>query len=211
MAARGDRGVSMRAVIVASGPSARGFVPPTGLPVIAVNGAIDWIDRADYWFSLDASRENIKRVMPRNRRPGCEYHVAGDPWLVRLSPHTLSGMTHWKRLVAPQGHRGHRYGAPEWRLAQERAVLGICKTPGSIHTGNSAWGALGLAWHLGFRDVALVGVDANNESRVEGGRSGDLSHLPLLFASAIPDMRVVSCGGLPGIPWYPFKDWYEDR
>lgn len=33
----------MRAVIVANGPSAAGFIPPPGVTVIAVNGAIDWL------------------------------------------------------------------------------------------------------------------------------------------------------------------------
>lgn len=95
-----------------------------------------------------------------------------------------------------------------WRLG---AVPGICKEPVHIHTGNSAWGALGLAWHLGMRDVALVGVDASNEPRVEGGCSNNLSHLPMLFASALPDMRVVSCGALNSVPQMTFEDWYENR
>lgn len=195
-----------RCVIVASGPSAEGFTPPDDLPVIAVNGAIDWLPRADYWFSLDASFENRRRF--KHKRPGVAYHVAGQPWRDRI-PHNAGywfGANYWQRVE--RGAEWH----PHPGIRQQSAILGICKTPGCIHTGNSAWGALGLAWHLGFRDVALVGVDADNSERVEGGLSGDLSHLPLLFGSALPDMRVTSCGALTGIPQLPFEDWFnEDR
>lgn len=52
-------------IIVASGPSARGFVPPSDCKVIAVNGAVDWLERADYFFSLDPSAENLQRVKNR--------------------------------------------------------------------------------------------------------------------------------------------------
>ncbi|EDV9685773.1 norphogenetic protein, partial [Salmonella enterica subsp. enterica serovar Javiana] len=31
-----------RAIIVGSGPSAMNFVAPRGVPIIAVNGAVDW-------------------------------------------------------------------------------------------------------------------------------------------------------------------------
>lgn len=199
----------MRAVIVASGPSAAGFQPPDGLPVIAVNGAVSWLSRADYWFSLDASAANQEWLRMALHR-GIDCHVAGWKWRLCRAARLA---THWKRVEAPPmdaAVMGMLYPAPEWWLGRLQGVRGICKTPGAIHTGNSAWGALGLAWHLGFRDVALVGVDGCNGSRVEGGTPGNLSHLPLLFASAAPDMRVTSCGALTGIPRQPFGEWYEN-
>ena len=200
-----------RAVIVASGPSARGFEPPDDLPVIAVNGTARWLSRFDYWFSLDASADNRANLRMAAER-GASCHIAGQPWLVHASCLRLA--RYWTRVEAPpmDAHRmGMLYPAPEWWLGRLQGVLGICKEPGCIHTGNSAWGALGLAWHLGFRNVALVGVDATNDPRVDGGRSGNLSHLPILFASALPDMKVVSCGVLDSIPQMTFKDWYENR
>ena len=201
----------MRAVIVASGPSARGFSPPDDVTVIAVNGTISWLSRADYWFSLDASPANQRWLKVALRR-GVQCHVAGDKW--RSVWPAMSYAKLWERVEAPpmDAHTmGMLYPAPEWWLGRLQGVLGICKEPGRIHTGNSAWGALGLAWHLGFRDVALLGVDARGEPRLEGGTPGNLSHLPLLFASALPDMRVVSCGALDSIPQLDFKEWYENR
>lgn len=202
-----------RAVIVASGPSAEGFDPPPGLTVFAVNGAIDWIPRADYWFSLDASTANSRRYMRRHTRPETHYAIAGPLW-APLLPRTWINTSHWKRVDSLNTYdEPAERGSPEWWLWRLGAVLGICKTPGCIHTGNSAWGALGLAYHLGYRDVALVGVDATTEDRVgpEGGRSKYLGHLPALFASALPDMNVVSCGKLNSVPQMAFKDWYENR
>lgn len=195
----------MRAVIVGSGPSAEGFAPPDDVAVIAVNGAISWVQRADYWFSLDGSPVNRKWLQHALRRD-VPCHVAGPLWPV------WSDVCNWTRIDSIGTYaEPHAEGSPEWWLWRLGAVLGICKARGCIHTGNSAWGALGLAWHLGFRDVALVGVDASTQHRVEGGAPGNLSHLPLLFASALPDMRVVSCGALDSVPQLNFKEWHENR
>jgi hypothetical protein len=201
--------IFMRAVIVASGPSARGFEPPPDVPVIAVNGAGVWLPRVDYWFSLDASQANRGYLRTAAGR-GAECHVAGQPWLLHAS--CMRVARYWTRVDSLHTYdEPTEHGSPEWWMWRLGAVPGICKEQGRIHTGNSAWGALGLAWHLGFRDVALIGVDASTEARVEGGCSGNLSHLPMLFASALPDMNVVSCGALDSIPQMTFKDWYENR
>lgn len=199
----------MRAVVVASGPSAQGFVPPDDVTVIAVNGTISWLSRADYWFSLDASWHN-RRWLECAVARDVECHVAGDRWRDVATAMYYAKL--WERVDSLHTYpEPAKEGSPEWWLWRLGAVLGICKEAGRIHTGNSAWGALGLAWHFGFRDVALVGVDASDEARVEGGMSANLSHLPLLFASALPDINVVSCGELDSVPKMSFKDWYENR
>lgn len=153
--------------IVASGPSAAGFIAPDGVTVICVNGVVGWINRADYWFTLDCDRRNLRRCF----RPRCSIqYVAAVPGRYALPSHV---------------HRFHRVSAP-----------GLSKHRGVIHSGNSAFGAVGLAYHLGARRVALIGVDGTNETRVEGGKSGDLSHLPALFESALGQIEIVNCGKL---------------
>ncbi|MFZ5272125.1 hypothetical protein [Enterobacter asburiae] len=189
-----------KVVIVASGPSARGFVPPDDVTVIAVNGAIDWLSRADYFFTLDPSPENRRRLTCR--RGGVTYCAAGPVG-------QLPGVKRFER-VARRGQEPQEYGSPEWWLWRWSAVAGLSENGRQIHTGNSAYGALGLAYHLGFTDVALKGVDGTGEARIEGGKPGNLSHLPLLFASALPQIRVVSCGKLTGIPQVHFEDWLND-
>lgn len=195
----------MRAVIVASGPSAKGFKPPYDVFTIAVNGVAEWISRADAWFSLDASLQNQRRLAVR-RLNHCVYVTCGPRWV-------LKGDKHYERVdslktrtpLPPQPA-----GSPQWWFWRYGCVAGINHNDGQINTGNSAWGALGLAWHLGFRDVALVGVDANNGVRCEGGVSDNLSHLPLLFSSAVDSFdRLVCCGAMraPGIPYMTWEDY----
>lgn len=118
----------------------------------------------------------------------------------------MPGVVSYER-IGRRGPQPYPRGGPEWWLWRWSAVKTLAKHPGKINSGNSAWGALGLAYHLGFTDVALVGVDGTTEERVEGGCSNNLSHLPLLFASALPQINVVSCGQLTGIPQASFKDW----
>lgn len=67
---------SDRVIIVGSGPSAANFVAPRGVPIIAVNGAIDWLNRASYFFTLDPSADNMRRVGRGRRRRGVCYCMA---------------------------------------------------------------------------------------------------------------------------------------
>lgn len=193
----------MRAIIVGSGQSAAGFVPPDGVFVIAVNGVADWIERADAWFSLDASLANQRRLTDR-RLSNCVYVTCGPRW-------PYGADRHFTRVTSQDSQPPQTTtGSPEWWFWRLKCVGGINKQDGCINTGNSAWGALGLAWHLGFEDVALMGVDADSNPRVEGGHSENLSHLPMLFASAVGTFdRLVCLGAMQaqGIPNMTFKEW----
>lgn len=181
----------MRAVIVGSGPSAAGFTPPAGVVVIAVNASIRWLPRADHWFTLDPSPDNIDIM--RRKRDGVRYWCAcpddtklpaGVNRLVRVadreeSPLSMTGPDYWL-----------------WRLS---CVKGLALNMPNIHTGNSAYGALGLAYHLGAEKVALIGVDATTEPKIDGSNClTDLSHLPPLFGSAVNQIDFVSCGKMGG-------------
>lgn len=189
----------LRAVIVGSGPSACGFEAPDDVKIIAVNGAIDWLTRADYFFTLDPSTANLHRLL--NPLPGVRYSAAVPESIV-----LPSYVERFKR-ISMRGREPVRNNSPEWWLWRWSAVKGLSDQPGSIHSGNSAYGALGLAYHLGFTNIALVGVDGNSDSRVEGGHPHNLSHLPLLFASALNQINVVSCGFLSGLPQQSFEEW----
>ena len=160
-------------VIVASGPSVRAVrrddILAAGAVVIAVNGAIDWLGRADYWFTLDPSQINLVRA--NNRVNGCKY-VMALPGNVQAPP----GVSRMER------RQGEAYG-------KARALQGLSEDKNAIHTGNSAFGALGLAYHLRPQRIALLGVDGTQERRVDGGYSRTLKHLPELFASAVPQLH----------------------
>src|SRR5690625_600210 len=160
-------------VIVASGPSVRAVrrddILAAGAVVIAVNGAIYWLGRADYSFTLDPSQINLVRA--NNRVRGCKY-VMALPDNMQAPP----GVTRMAR------QQGDAYG-------KARALQGLSEDKNAIHTGNSAFGALGLAYHLCPQRVVLLGVDGTQERRVDGGYSRTLKHLPELFSSAVPQLR----------------------
>lgn len=197
-----NSGNDIRAIIVGSGPSARGFNPPDDVVILAVNGAIEWLPRADFFFTLDFSPANCRRLL--NPRQGVCYFAA-VPEHAELPAHVESLVR-----VSARGKEPAHVGSPEWWFWRWSAVAGLSEKTGYIHSGNSAYGALGLAYHLGFNDVALVGVDGTDESRIEGGSPQNLTHLPLLFASALNQINVISCGRLGGIPQQSLEDWLNE-
>ena len=132
------------------------------------------------WFTLDPD----SRMLPtmRQARAGCVYYAAVPPdygcanALVRY--HRIeppAGVTYLRRL-AGEGPLGARYG--------------LSDDASTIHTGNSAYGALGLAYLMGARSVAILGLDGTRDAYAYGpGRPlGDFAHLPALFRSALPQL-----------------------
>ena len=191
----------MKAIIVGSGPSAREFVSPDGVLVIGVNGTAEWLGRMDYWFTLDPSPKNLYRMS--RPRPGIKY-VAAIPHDVELPRHVMR-----LRRVSEQGPEPEEYGTPEWYMWRWGCIPTLCETPGSIHTGNSAWGALGFAYHLGATDVLLVGIDGTQDRRIEGGRPNNLSHLPLLFGSAAEQVNLFSVSPNLGLPVKTLQEFVD--
>lgn len=162
-------------LIVADGPSAavmRSLYVPQEIYVIGVNGAANWLPRVDAFFTLDPAPR--QRWMMRNQRPGVRYFAAVPP--------------HYGSVFV----RGNMRGPRERNVTflhrvtgngPESSAPGMNPDPESVNTGNSAWGALGVAHHMKAMKIALVGVDANDRPRVSGGRPGDLAHLPWLFGT----------------------------
>ena len=148
---------------------------------IAVNGAIELL-KPDIWFSLDPSPINRFRV--NNPVDGVKYVVA--------FPDHASTPKHVTRLKRVSAKRGKppslKKGAAFW-MWRWSAMKGLSEDPDAIHTGNSAYGALGLAYHLRPRKIILYGVDGTQEARATGGQPRCLDHLPKLFASAIGQLR----------------------
>lgn len=192
----------MKCIIVGDGPSARGFVPPEGITIIAVKRSINWLARADYWFSLDDNEASFHMML--RQRAGVRYYCA-VPDVVELP----ANVTRMER-ISSSGEEQHRSGTPQWWLWRWGAMLGLCTEPGKIHSGNSAWGALGLAYHLGYDDVLLVGVDGTQDARISDKRSpNNLSHLHLLFQSALSQVRLRTVGTMKGIPQTTLEDWLK--
>lgn len=183
--------VSARAadvLIIASGPSLReidlfhlnGQIEHGSAYVIVVNTAILWIRKPHAFFTLDPSKRNVDAM--RRQKRETQYFAAVPPDFgtphARKPPH---------RVQAP-------YGVTYLRRIEGDGKLGaktkLSDDPAAIHTGNSAWGALGLAFHLQPERIAILGLDGTQDEYAYGsGRPvGSLSHLPGLFASALPQL-----------------------
>jgi hypothetical protein len=191
-----------RAIIVGSGPSAEKFVPPDNVDIIAVNGAIDWLTRADYFFTLDDSLVNMKRLT--NQRSGVKYCAAFSPNI--KTPNNVRRFNRiGLRIKEPAAKNNEFWWAWRWS-----AKLGLCESKDDISSGNSAYGAVNLAYHLDYKYVAVIGVDGTSEPRVDGtGRPNNLSHLPLLFYSASQQINLISLGKISSIPQMTLSNWLK--
>lgn len=140
--------------------------------VIAVNGAIDYYPEADFFFTLDPSVVNQKRM--RDPIEGVTY-VAAVPETYATAK---ASILHYR---APAPYHVHHLHREEGR--------GLSEDPGTIFSGNSGWGALGLAYLMGSERIVLVGLDGRGRLRWDGTENLRLDYLPKLFRSALPQLK----------------------
>ena len=179
--------------IVATGPSLKGVTLhiPDGVTVIAVNDAIKHIPRTDFWFTSDFAHKNQETMT--SPLPGVTYYAA--IW------------TNYLHHYGNQDKVGHvlfleRIDGKDYPVGYEKAMPGLAEDKGQIHAGNSAYGAMGLAYHMGARDIALLGVDGTLDPYAwgEGKPKGTMAHLPSLFASALPQLQAKGVTVINGSP-----------
>lgn len=203
-----------KVVILATGPSASSvrnddlyhIKSYKDVRIIAVNGALDYFNKHSLtdFFTLDASIDNLNRI---NRCPiniSCHFAaIEGKTYCINNPYVSL-----YKRVINEQG------------TDRNKAMHGLAENPNEIHTGNSAYGALGLAYHWKPKKILLLGVDANDGPRINDNKPSDrsLNHLPELFASAVSQLeanniKVVNgslessidcfpkCSALQGLSW----------
>lgn len=163
--------------------------------VIAVNRAIDWTDRADAFFTLDPNEWFYQTVTSR-RKEGVQYFAAvpddyGTSKAV-LPSHQNPPLKHVTYLHRVKGGLG--------RLkAREK----LSEKPNSIHTGNSGYGAFGLAYHMRPKKIVILGLDGTQEPYAYGtGKPNtSLDHLRYLFNSAMAQIYrrgIQVINGCPG-------------
>lgn len=163
--------------IVGSGPSLRGVQLsfPKSVTVIAVNAAIGYLRRTDIWFTADARAAN--RAIMAVPVPGVEFFAAvpedyGQP-----------DARHRDLRAPPESHVTflHRLDGD----GPLRSRPGLSEDPTVIHGGNSGYGALGLAYHMGAKRIGLFGIDGGREYHHGQGQTlQDLDVLGALFATA---------------------------
>lgn len=161
-----------RLAIVATGPSLRTFdlTRFDTVPTIAVNGALPHVS-AEYWVTIDPSR--AQRKIMENPVAGVTYYC-GLP--ADFGPETRL----WKMGVRPLAHVHY---------LERVGGNGIPIYPWLIHSGNSAFAALGLACHMRPSKVALFGVDCTAGPYFYATRKHDrplrLKHVPALFEGCV--------------------------
>ncbi len=186
-----------RVLIIAAGPSLK-HVDRTLLTHVAsrvrtitVNAAWSLVRQSTDWFTLDFDQRT--RSMAERCRP-CTRVIAAVP--------DDFGMPNAKVLM-------HRCAAPSnvtylHRIAGDgpwKAKFGLCIDPGSVHTGNSAWGALGVASHMKPEAVAILGVDGTDEPGFPGlHQPRSLEHLNELFGSAVVQLAQAGIDVINGSP-----------
>ena len=179
--------------VIGSGPSAKqaDFKSiPVDDTVFGVNGTVEWVPRLDWWFTLDKNPKNLRRLKSP-RMKGVQCFVA-LPKEVKLP----QGVKRYQRLAAEHRiiisrrfQRQRRHHGPQWWMWRWSAVKPLSENPNVIHTGNSLWGALQIAYHFKFKKIILVGLDGDSSNRVEGGQPNSLLHLPILFESAVNQLN----------------------
>jgi hypothetical protein len=160
-------------IIVGSSPEAQSYYKHKDWTTIAVNGAIDICKNdADYWFTLDPGSENLERMLNRHRYPNTIFYAA--------VPETI------ETSEAPVPYMRRKFPKNIRYLKRSTIDCGLSKDKGIIHTGNSAFGALGLAYHMGAKNVILLGVNGDSGKRFDGSNCArSIEHLPKLFESAV--------------------------
>jgi hypothetical protein len=169
-------------VIVASGTSLIDFDFKTindDIDILSINSSIYKLHRSTFWFTLDPSESN-RKIMREKPIKDCKYFAAVDPEFGTQNARTLS-----ERLGRESGinwllrKRGDKSGSLQ-------AKFGLSEIQGEINTGNSCYGALGLAYLFGYNRIVILGLDAIQGGRFcDSGRTNDLSHLLGLFRSSI--------------------------
>jgi hypothetical protein len=190
-----DRAKSV--AIIASGPSYREFDwrgLASWVHIIAVKGAIDGLgSRANSWMTVDANRK-VRQLWMGDfcRHKGVKYYAA-----VPEDYGLPDARMRWHRPPAEK----------DFHYLKRIPGLGLSEDPSIIHTGNSAWGALGLAYHMQATKIALIGVDGTQDRYGvgQGQPRGDLSHLGALFLTAATQLNargaeIKNAGALPTIP-----------
>ena len=177
-------------VILATGPSIRDFdlSKIEADVVIGVNDAITFY-KPDIWFTLDVSPVN--EVIMENPVDGVYYICAPTRDKIERVPNHVEKLNLIVRGDYPNDEELYGYSlepsvleSPEWWFWKWRCMPGLAEAEIAVHSGNSPYGALNLAYTMGFGKIVLLGVDGTQEDKVVGGAPRELFHLPLLFSSA---------------------------
>jgi hypothetical protein len=188
-------------IIVCTGPSLKNFnfesLRDKGY-IIAVNDAGKYVPFADAWFTLDPWGCGIGgKQYPENFRGDLFAAVPEDYGT------TYARSLDHKIQANPKINFLHRI--PFHSVSQsdiktyDYLTWGFNDDRGSIHTGNSGFGAMNMAYHMRPKRIVLLGLDASSGYFFnENKPTRTLNHLPLIFRSTLPQLKEANIEVLNG-------------
>lgn len=196
-------------IILASSQEARKFKPVEGYVVIAVNSAIHVAGgNVDYWITVDPSESNM-HIMRTKPYPAKYY--AAVPWWFG-GPHAK--LARLKNCAIPDDM--NYLNRVEGDLCDKYIKYGLCEARSDISTGNSAYGALNLAYHMNPKEIVILGVDGNRIAPKFDNKHciGTLDHLPTLFESAVQQLtnrgiQVYNANKQTMLRCFPYSDIFD--
>ena len=160
--------------------------------IITINNVVSHIPRADYWITVDPMSEGNPQTAMINKIKGVYYFCAfpdmsKTPFDAPLYK-TVEGIHYLERIV-PRSRE----------LQLERIVprsYELQEDKDKITTGDSCYGALGLAYHFEAKKIAIIGADAfgfghwydTSEPYNKGwlDKFNDyLARIPIIYASSV--------------------------
>jgi hypothetical protein len=166
--------------IIGGGRSLQGFdfnqLRDENCFVIAVNGSGDIVPFADAWFTLDPWGLQ-GRQLPRNDKwEGGQLYAAIPEY-------------YGTKYADGRNHRDPPTADIRY-LQRVPYETGLCEDPWAIHTGNSGFGAMGLAYHMRPEKILLLGIDGDfGYHYTTRKQNRNLSHLPRIFRDSLPQLK----------------------
>lgn len=184
--------------IVATGPSLKALDVRQlkGVPVVAVNQAINHLAEAPMaWATVDTALPQRALMRRRHNWPKTQFYAAvPDDY----------GMPN----ATATNRRGPREPGITYLRRVEPNGEGLSLDPTRIVVGNSSYGALNIAFLMGAKRVALLGVDGTGGYAWGSGRPKNLRNLRDLFGQAkwfLEERGVEVVVGSPQsvVDWWP--------
>lgn len=174
--------------IVGTGPSVKTLTKtlPDHVIVIAVNSSILFLDRYDYFFTIDLSDRNVSYALQSLDRSQVVIASTKRPEsLVRRSDDIQ-----WITRLSSERHLDQNTDSESYWFNRWSCLEGFSEDKQSIHTGNSVYSALNFVYHHDPAKVAILGLDASSDASHGGGHTpNNLSHLNMLFSSSIDQLN----------------------
>ncbi len=119
--------------------------------IICVNNIVYHLPRADYWITVDPMHNGQPQQALTDQIKGVYYFCAypdlvKNPWY-RPYYSPVQNVHYLERIVPVEDEET---GKKDYSLQEDKD---------KITTGDSCYGALGLAYHFGAKEVILLGID----------------------------------------------------